>query len=422
MLISSIILSMTNHEKLAQFEGSHLFAHEDKRPIVGKSFDNLRRFLSEGAVAAVRTYPPGEKPDYSDKSIYYPQPGKFTDLQALERNLGMVWDYVLGEETLKEIGRRNGNLTREAARTIIKRAVRSLHEAADDPSRDRFPFESFDFAKPLTLGSRQRKSEARGGISLKIARRLDQGANLEELKKDYTTSQLINARPVLKSWGYELGRKINLILPQFEGLRNLDATDEEIQSLLDKIRNHRQYQVLKQAGLAIDLSTVAKKAGLYVWTHQMYFISESLAREKLPQAKFANKIKDKNGQERIVCYRIIARIDQLNAIDILRVDRNLDDLRINPVRQIAGPKGEKLPNTTQLKSEEYASVSKLIGEIRGLRWTGKAKGGIKTADIIEGSPVGIYGTGNKISYRKDQREELRNHLESRLRTLGMLNL
>ncbi len=421
MLISSIILSMTNPERLVQFEGSDLFAREEERPVEGKSFDNLRRFIAYGAVAAVRTYPPGEKPDYSDRRIYYPS-AKDTSLQNWERNLGMVWDYAFGEETLEEIGRKNGNLSREVTRMTIKRTVRSLHEAADDPSRDRFPFESFDFRKPITLASRERRSKAKGGKSLEIARRLDQGATLKELKNDYTTHQIGRARRVLESWGYELEREINLILPQFEGLTNIDATDGEIQSLLDKIRNHKQYQVLKQAGLVIDLSTVAKKAGLYVGSDQVYFISESLAREKLPQAKVPTKIKDKNGQEGIVYYRIIARIDQPNATDILRADRSLDDLRINPVRQIAGPKGEKLPNTTQLKSEEYESVSKLIGEIRGLRWTGIGKGGIKTADIIEGSPVGIYGTNDgRISYRKDEEEELRHHLEFWLRALGMLN-
>jgi hypothetical protein len=412
---------MTNHERLVQFEGSDLFAREEERPVEGKSFDNLRRFIAYGVVAPVRTYPPGVKPDYSDTRIYYPS-AKHTNLENWERNLRISYDYVLGEETHEEIGRRNGNLSREAIRIIIKKTVMGLHEGTDEESRDRFPFESFDFAKPLTLASRQRSSEAKGGISFEIAGKIEQGATLKELKKDYITGRLTKARPILKSWGYQLEKEINPILPQFEGLKNLDATDEEIQSLLDKIRNHRQYQVFKQAGLVIDLSTVAKKAGLYVGSDQVYFISESLARKKLPQAKVAKKRKDKNGQERISHYHIIAGIDQPNAIDILRADRSLDDLRINPVRQIAGPRAEKLPNTTQLKSEEYQSVSKLIGEIRGLRSTGKAKAGIKMADIIEGSPVGIYGTGNKISYRKDQREELRNHLESRLRTLGMLNL
>lgn len=212
-------------------------------------------------------------------------------------------------------------------------------------------------------------------------------------------------------------------MPQFEGLRNLDATDEEIQTLLDKIWHHGQCRVLKQAGLVIDLKTVAKKAGLYLAGYQVYFISESLKKEKLPQTKIPNKIKDKNGQEITFYYHIIASIDEPNAIDILKNDRNLDDLRINPVSQIAGPRGEKLPNTYELNSEEYEPVSNLIAEIRGLRRLGRSKGGIKTADIIKGSPVGIYCAQgrNTLYYRKGQEEELREHLESRLRTLGIRN-
>lgn len=385
---------MKSPETLAPLEGQN-FAKQDQGPISGKSFDNLRRFLAEGAITPVRTYPTGEKPDYSDKRIYYPS-AKGTSLEKWKRNLSMTYDYALSEETLEEIAKRNGNLTEQRAQQIIYRTVRGLYEGADDPSRDRFPFESFDFKKPLTLASRQRMSEAHGSISLDIARRLEQGETLDELKKIYTTNQIGGARRVVEPWGYKLERELTPILPQFEGLRNLDATDSEIQTLLDKIRNSRQYQVLKQAGLVVNLSTVAKKAGLYISPDQIDFISESLAREKFPQAKVPHKIKDKNGQEKIAYYHIIATTDEPSAIDILRSDRNLDDLRINPARQVAGPRGEKLPNTYELQSEEYRSVSNLIAEIRGSRWSNRGKGGIKTSDIIKGSPVEIYRTHHSI--------------------------
>lgn len=59
---------MTNPEIFAQFKEQD-FAYEDQRPIDGKSFENLRRFLAKGAIATVRTYPAGESADYSDKSI-----------------------------------------------------------------------------------------------------------------------------------------------------------------------------------------------------------------------------------------------------------------------------------------------------------------------------------------------------------------
>lgn len=408
---------MKSPETLAPLEEQN-FAEQDQSPIERKSFENLKRFLAEGAIAPVRIYPSGEKPDYSDKRIYYPSVGKLTSLEEGERDLRMTYDYVFGEETHEQIAKRNGNLTRQAVQIIINRTVKGLHEGADEAARDRFAFESFDFAKPRTLSSRQRSSEARGGISLGIARKLDEGATPDELKKIYTTHQIWGKRRTVESWGYTLEREKPLILPQFEGLGNLDATDHEIQTLFDKISYISQYQVLKQAGIVVDLSTVAKKAGLYISSDQVYFISESLRKELLPQTKVAHKIKDKNGQEKTVYYHIIAATDEENAIDILRNDRNLDDLRINPVSQIAGPTREKLPNTTMLRSEEYGSVGSLIAEIIGSRWNG-IKSGIKTADIIKGSPVGIYRNSNTSYYRKSQEETLRNHLESRLRTLAL---
>lgn len=412
---------MTNVERLAQFQGQD-FTHEGQRPIEKKSFENLRRFLAKGAIAPLRTNATGEKPDYSDRRIYYPSIKTSMSLQKWERNLWMTYDYGFKEETLEEIGKRNGNLTREAARQIIKKTVRSLYNEADEEARDRFLFESFDFKKPRTLASRQRFSEAHGGISLQIARRLEQGATLDELKNDYTTDQVSSARPIVESWGYKLKREKTPILPQFEDLKNLDATDSEIQTLLDKITTS-QCGVLKQACLVVDLTTVAKKAGLYIPSDQIHFISESLRKELLPQTKVPFKTKDKNGQEKIYHYHIIATTDEPNAIDILKNDHNLDDLRINPVGQIAGPTAKKLPNTYELASEEYGSVGTLIADIKGwLRWSGRDKGGIKTADIINGSPVPIYIANNdrRFSYRKDQKEKLRKHLESRMRQLGMI--
>lgn len=389
----------------------------EERPVEGKSFDNLRRFITEGAVAPIRIYPADVKPDYSDKRIYYPSV-KGINLQNWKINLRKTYDYVFGQETGKEIGRREG-VTKEAIRKTVYNTIIRLHEGAKDSDRKRFPFESFDFAKPLSLASRQRLSAARGGMSLEIAKKLEQGATLNELKKDYTAVQLGRSRYVLESWGYELKRENNPILPQFEGLRNPDATNEEIQTLLDKIRTLSQNRVLKKAGLVIDLTTVAKTAGLYFDPRQVNIISQSLAIEKLPQTKVAHKIKDKNGQEGIAYYHILAAKDQPDAIDILARDHNLDDLRINPVTQIAGPEEELLPNTTQLGSNKYGSVGNLISEIRGVRWNGIGKGGILTADIIKGSHVVIY-RNDRILYRKDQEGELRDYVESRLRELGMI--
>jgi hypothetical protein len=388
----------------------NLFEKEDARPAEGKSFKNLTRFLEEGAVAPL------------DRRNYYPKVwGNQTD--RWERNLRMTYGYAFGDETLQDIGNNNNRITRETVRQIIKRTVKNLLIDSDEETRSRYRFESFDFAKPLTLASRQRLSEKRGGRSIKIAQMIEEGATLAELKQHLTTNQIAYTRNTLKSWGYDLPRKlepVEPVLPRFEGLKNQDATDQEIQVLLNKITTTSQVAVLKEAGLAVGLLDVARKAGLYLKANQIYLVRESLARENppIPQAKIPNK----NAKGQITgCYHIIAAIDEPEAINILRRDIGLDALRINPVSLAAGTKEATAPNTTELiRSDKYDRVGNLIEEIRGIRLGSVRKDRVKIERIIEDSPVPVYRYSNSCFYRKDQENELRSHILSRLRRLGLI--
>lgn len=297
----------------------------DQEPVEGKSFDNLRRFVAYGTVTPARSFPPGEKPNYSNGSIYYPSATQ-NELKTRNRDLIMFYEYISTEKTGDEIGRQH-SLTRERVRQIVKRIATGLHEGADEANRDHFPFESFDFRKPLTLAHRQRMSEESGGRTVDMARKIDQGASLDELKKVYTPDQILKARPVLESWGYQLEReKHPSIISEFEGLDNEYATDKEIQAHLDKISNYRQRSNLKKAGLILDLTTVTKRAGLHLNASMISLVSESLAKELLPQGKIPITIIYKN-QEKVVYYRFIAAIDEPNAIDIISKDQSLDRFR-----------------------------------------------------------------------------------------------
>ena len=147
---------------------------------------------------------------------------------------------------------------------------------------------------------------------------------------------------------------------------------------------------------------------------------KSFERGKLPQKKFGHTIKDKNGRERRAYHYIIACLNEEKAIEFLDNDHSLDFLRTNPVVRISGPETENLPNTTQLRSKDYNPVGNLIGEIRSLRWSGKGKGEVNTAELIDYSPVAIYQASSRMYYTKSQETELRAHLESRMRELGLI--
>src|SRR3989338_6571837 len=409
---------MRSPEVSTPFQTEALNYGQNQNPVEGKSFENLQSFVISGTVKPIKVAPGDEKSDYSDRRIYYTLPKNKTTFQNQDRDLGMLYTYLFEEKTLEDIGKENGNLTREAVRQIIEARVKDLHNGAEEWARDQFPLESFDFRKPFTLTSRQKFSEIQGGRSNNIAKRLAEGATLDDLKKEFGQGQIARSRVALKNRGIDIEREKNPVLPRFEGLGNPEATNDEIQALLDKIRYPREYLLLKKSGLVVDVTTVTRKAGLHLRSNRIGLISESLAKELLPQTKVAIIIKDKDGKEKTVYYHIIATIHEPIAVDLLQSNRNLDIFRVNPVSQIAGPKEEKLPNTSKLVSEEYGSLGSLIGELIESRWGGMGKGGINTADIIKGSPVEIYYAKRRFFYRNGQEIQLRQHIQSRLRELG----
>lgn len=138
---------MANPELLAERGGPDLFADEDSKPLnEGKSFKNLQRFLSEGAVAPVRIYEKGEGPDYSDRRIYYPG-GKSVQMRNWESNLQITYDYAFGEKKYEQLAKEAG-VYPSSINYIIRRTVQLLWRDSPQQTRQFFPFDSFDFKKP----------------------------------------------------------------------------------------------------------------------------------------------------------------------------------------------------------------------------------------------------------------------------------
>src|SRR3989344_2239823 len=195
---------MRSPEVSTPFQTEALNYGQNQNPVEGKSFENLQSFVISGTVKPIKVAPGDEKSDYSDRRIYYTLPKNKTTFQNQDRDLGMLYTYLFEEKTLEDIGKENGNLTREAVRQIIEARVKDLHNGAEEWARDQFPLESFDFRKPLSIASRKRISERMSGKSIEIARRLDQGDSQDNIRKDYTAHQQSRARPVLKTWEYKL--------------------------------------------------------------------------------------------------------------------------------------------------------------------------------------------------------------------------
>ncbi|PIT88851.1 MAG: hypothetical protein COU27_03145 [Candidatus Levybacteria bacterium CG10_big_fil_rev_8_21_14_0_10_36_7] len=397
----------------------NLFAEEDKKPLdEGKSFKNLRRFMGEVS-APIRIYPQSEKPDYLDKGIYFPPLSKGQTIEDYNEGFEIMGEYLGLDLTLEEVGKsskRSKKTTYENIRVKIKRRVEQAHRNVSEDVRERFPFESFDFRRPWSLASRQKKSIAMGGKNVEIARRIAKGESFDDIRNDFSSTDAYSARKIMERWGITLGRE-DKIVPSFEGLRDSKKTKEEIQELLDQITNPSQVNVLKKAGLIVAVMNIAGEAGLYLRGKDAQRIRDIFRRNRLPLAKVALERKGKV----LGYYSVVATINKEEAVGVLGDDKGLDDLRTNPVILLAGPEGKSLPNTTELvHSGEYVALGNLIGEIRRMRWSGRARGGIKTGDIIKDSPATIYFAGTTNYYKKSEEDMLRVHLESRMKELGII--
>lgn len=411
---------MANPENLARNGGPDLFAEEELKPLKWESFENLKRLMTQ-AVAPVRFYQKGEQPDYSDKSTYFPPVPKSQPVEKYGHDFGITGEYIGLDQTLDKVGtvrrRKKGEkeLTRERVRQIVEGKTWQTRRAMSQEIRTTFLTDFIGFSKPRTLASKQRNSIAAGGKSVEIAGMLDRGESLESIKKRFSVTQIATARTILEGWGYNLQRDRNPVLPRFEDLQNPDATDEIIQALLDKITSLDHYRILIKNDLIRNLTSVAKKAGLHLAGPELYTVVDSLQRKKMPAGKFIRK--KKNG-EIIGHFHFIAAIDEAEAINILKNDPKLADLKINPVKLVAGPEG-KTPTTSELLHRKgFDNVGNLVRKIMGKTINFKSK--IRTSDILKGSSVPVWLYNNSYFYPKDREEELRTFLEPRLRELGLM--
>lgn len=110
-----------------------------------KNFDNLTRFLTEGAVAPVRIYyQPGGKPERYSAHDYYPPLNGRTVEQWVNR-LQRVYDHGIYEMTYEKIGKKNGNIKKQAVSESIKRVVREMHRNSDAETKRLHPLENISF-------------------------------------------------------------------------------------------------------------------------------------------------------------------------------------------------------------------------------------------------------------------------------------
>ena len=399
-------------ERLSTGGGPNLFEKEDAalasgRPTEGKSFENILAFLSEYVVS-------------TDTKTMTPRSGIQT-LDQWGRSMRILGQHLgtdkINEEIADELG-----VTKQNVNLIIKSRIRRLYESASPELKAKYPLESLSSRKPLPIASRRRYSEVRGGLAARAERMASQGKTPAQIKQELGGSRKLgDARQALRGWGINIPLEINPILPALKDLANTDLSDKDIQDLLDKVQNSWQYKVLLKAGLIVNLTSLARRAGLYLRGSDIPRIYEVIKGENLPVGKVSNYVRGEDGERAILgWYYFIAATRGPKASSILKETPELQDLRINPVRVIGVPV-KTVPNTTELeRSGKYRRVLKLAGEIAGRKLRSNL---LNQKNIVAGHvSVSFYTeeVGGGFWYEVEHEDAVRAHLAKRMKELGII--
>jgi len=375
-----------------------------------KSFKNTLAFVTDERVSSA---PIGTR-------VQIPPIGKWMNQAQWERIWDITGEYLGTDKTLEEVGR-DFDIKRERVRQIVKKGVKQLRQIQSAEVKREFPFYQFDYRKPLSLPSRRRRSEAHGGLSVRVEKALLEGKTIPQIKEVFSSTQIYEARKALSRWGIKVPSEINYILPRFEKLKDPQLSDEEKQKLLDNVKDRRILRVLSsgEEPLIIPVSRIGWQAGLFFHADKVNFIYTLLRSKGVPASSFSHFIRSpgENRKKERLTYYFICASDRDRAIEIVKDAKELDQLRVNPVI-ILGKTIDKIPRVGELEnSGNYSHLGSLVIEIRG---KSLARNINAENIIIDDCPASVIRYKRSTFYRLDQEEQLREYLKKRFRELRLI--
>ncbi len=375
------------------------------------SFENTLAFVTDERVSSLPI----------ETRVQTPPRSKWTTQAHWERDWDITGEYLGTDKTLEEVGRKH-SLVAERIRQVVKKGVRQLYQIQSTGVKSEFPFYQFGYRKPLPLSLRRRRSEARGGLSVRIEKEILEGKTIPQIKEGLDPGQISQVRRGLRGWGIEIPYEITPILPRYEKLRDPKLSDEEKQKLLDSVEHNSVLRVLSsgEEPLTMPVSKIGQEAGLFFRGEKVNFIYTVLRSKGLPASSFSQFVRYRKGnrEKRRLTYYFICASDRDRAIEIIKSASEFNQLRINPVT-ILGKATDRIPREGELvNSGNYSHLGPLVIVIRG-----KSLSHIKVEDIIlDDCPASVFRLGSKQQtfYRLDQEEQLRKYLKKRLRDIGLV--
>lgn len=374
-----------------------------------KSFENTLAFVTDERVSSLPI----------DTKVQTPPRSKWTTQSQWERDWAIAGEYLGTDKTLEKIGRES-EIGREHVSQIVKKCVNQLYQIQNAEVKSEFSLDQFSYNKPLPVSSRRRRSEAQGGLSVRIEQALSEGKTIPQIKEELKPKQIGNARKALSGWGIKIPYEYNHILPRFEKLRDPKLPDEEKQKLLDSIEHDGVLRALSsgEGSFIIPVSRIGWQAGLFFRVDKVNIICTLLRSKGVPTSYFSHFVRSRVGDKEEIkrTYYFICATDRDRAIEIIKGAKELDQFRVNPVT-IFGKATDRILRIGELQdSGNYLHLGSLVIEIRG-----RSLGHIKAENIIlDDCPASVFRYKRSRFYRLDQKEQLREYLKKRFRELRLM--
>lgn len=276
-----------------------------------------------------------------------------------------------------------------------------------------------------SMVSRRKISEAKGGVSVSMARQLEEGVPLDVVESNvpYTSTQIVDAeRKTLKKWGFDVYETEKERDQRWiSTLTKPDATYEEKKDVLDNIT--LSFYKRHTGDLFIALMKYLGEHGYHSKGDVGVFVTILEQNKDVPVGEVRNRSKDwKTEKKEDYAIHAISKADIERANQVLENNHLAQRYKQNPVVQISGGKVDYAPSTGDIRrNPHFRRVTKFMKE-NGIGIDKKGRRLFTPNEFIQGdAEVHVWEYQNRYYFFDEDEEALREYLLRRGDELRMVH-
>jgi hypothetical protein len=279
------------------------------------------------------------------------------------RNKNILAVFAGTDISIAEIANRY-QITRQRGQQIIASTFNNLWANCSYKTKFEFPKSILNIKKPQTKRNRNRYLKP-GSTNFIVWHDLELGKSVDEIKinNNLSSEKLSGALSRLRGRDFEVPRLSERHVHAQGLIKKLEGADDngQIQKIFDKITDSTHY-TLRRKNIIIPISKIGNN--LHYHGRKTNILAQSLKENGIPVGIVTTIVKSGKYKDTVQRYYFIASKDKSRAKSVLENDPSLSAFFENPVKQIAGPFSDHIPNTAQIqKRQEFVGLRKILAEL-----------------------------------------------------------